>query len=144
MNIQNEELDQLTRDVCETMLAMELEQDNGSSDEQSLDLNASVKISGEWNALLSVTSSNGAAKAIAATMFDTCEDDLSEEDVFDALAEIANMIGGNIKGIADCDCDLSIPCVGAHDLKFAGNQTPMATSCFGIGGGTMLVNLGTF
>ena len=112
--------------------------------EPPFDLNASVKISGDWNALLQVASTNDAARAIAATMFDTSETDLSEEDVLDALAEIANMIGGNIKGIADCECDLSLPCVGAVEGDATQPGNLMAQSLFEVGGGTMQVHLGTF
>lgn len=44
-------------------------------------------------------------------MFKLSADELTEEDIRDALAAVANVIGGSIMGIVDCDCDLTLPCV---------------------------------
>ena len=37
---------------------------------------------------------------------------MSEADVLDAVGEIVNMVGGNLKGIVEGDSSLSLPCVG--------------------------------
>jgi chemotaxis protein CheX len=46
-------------------------------------------------------------------MFAMSEDELSEEEIRDAVGEIVNMVGGNLKGIVEGESSLSLPCVGA-------------------------------
>ncbi len=51
------------------------------------------------------------AVAIASNMFDMSEDELTEAEIRDALGEIVNMVGGNLKGIVEGESSLSLPCV---------------------------------
>jgi chemotaxis protein CheX len=45
-------------------------------------------------------------------MFAMSEDELTEAEIRDAVGEIVNMVGGNLKGIVEGDSSLSLPCVG--------------------------------
>ena len=74
-------------------------------------LQASVEVSGDWQAELRVLASPTLASKIASEMFETPEDELEEDEVNDALGEVANVIGGNLKGIIGRECNLSIPVV---------------------------------
>ena len=83
---------------------------------------ASIEISGAQQALIQVAACGTAGNAISSAMFGTDSEELAEADVADAVCEIANVIGGNVKGILDSDCSLSIPCYSCnHDSNFAGN-----------------------
>jgi chemotaxis protein CheX len=75
-------------------------------------LQSSIHVSGNWNAEFRITVPQSLASQIACTMFDSQPDDLSSDEILDALGEVVNVIGGNAKGIINEECDLSLPCVG--------------------------------
>ena len=58
---------------------------------------------------MSFQCNEGLAKTIASKMFAMEVEDLEEEEVLDAVGEIINMIGGNIKGSVGVESTLSIP-----------------------------------
>ena len=53
-----------------------------------------------------------AAARWAASMFNRSANETSQEDVRDALGELANMVAGNVKGILAGESRLSLPVVG--------------------------------
>jgi chemotaxis protein CheX len=72
---------------------------------------ACVHISGAWHGSVSVTLPWGLAEEVASTMFDLSIDDLSTDEVLDAVGELANIAGGNVKGMVEGSSDLSLPVV---------------------------------
>lgn len=74
-------------------------------------LTGAVYISGQWNGLVSLTCSSVAATRAAALMFATDVDDVSPSDVLDAVGELVNIVGGNIKGMLPPPTGLSLPSV---------------------------------
>jgi chemotaxis protein CheX len=70
-----------------------------------------VHISGEWNGLVSMTCSSTAATRAAAFMFGTGFDEVETSDVLDAVGELVNIVGGNIKGMLPPPTGLSLPSV---------------------------------
>jgi chemotaxis protein CheX len=74
-------------------------------------LTGSVFISGEWNGLVSLTCSSRAATQAAALMFAAPPDEVSPSDVLDAVGELVNIVGGNIKGMLPPPSGLSLPSV---------------------------------
>ncbi len=72
-------------------------------------LRGSVSIQGKSRAIVTVDCSDTLARRLSAAMFDTTENALSDEDVEDALGEIANIIGGNIKALLPGPCVLGLP-----------------------------------
>ncbi len=74
-------------------------------------LTGTVYISGEWNGLVSMTCSTVAATRAAALMFAANVDEVSESDVLDAVGELVNIVGGNIKGVLPPPAGLSLPSV---------------------------------
>ena len=79
------------------------------------DLLASVRIDGDRSASVFVYTSPELANCIAASMFGQELDELEQSDVLDALGEVVNVIGGNVKGILNQECSLSLPCVGISE-----------------------------
>lgn len=76
---------------------------------------ASIGISGDWSAKISIILTNSLATRIACAMFGMEEDEITSEEIFDAVGELVNVIGGNTKGIVNGDCSLTLPEVSTFD-----------------------------
>ena len=70
-----------------------------------------VQITGSWEIAALVHMPETLAIDVAATMFGMAPDELSADEVRDALGEMANMIGGNIKGMLPGTSQLSLPTI---------------------------------
>ncbi len=57
------------------------------------------------------------AQAAAEAMFDADPGSLSEQEVSDALGELTNMVGGNIKSLVPAPSKLSLPSV-SEDVNY--------------------------
>ena len=79
------------------------------------ELQGVIRVAGDSRIELRVIASEALAVNIACAMFDMSQEELGMEETWDALGEIANIIGGNLKGIIDNPGPLSIPCVGELD-----------------------------
>ena len=106
-----EEIRSLTSSIWETMLGLPLEEARETALDSGPTLMGSVRITGAWNGKLDVRCTPSLARRAAAAMFACDQDGLSEEEVRDALGEIANMAGGNIKALLPQPNALSIPVV---------------------------------
>jgi chemotaxis protein CheX len=126
MTIDEEILQQVVTDVCSGMLGLHMEPSEAFNCEDTDALSAVIRISGGWDSLVQVLTPRKTAVAIASSMFDMTEDELSEAEIRDAVGEVVNMVGGNLKGIVEGDSSLSLPCVGQSigsapfDSSFAG------------------------
>ena len=109
-----EQIQQMVEDVFTTMLDLEILAEN---DREILpepgSLQASVRIQGSVDCEIITITSLRLAEDIACAMFDTDVDDVTGDEARDAIGEVANIIGGNIKGLVNTPCDLTIPVVGA-------------------------------
>lgn len=113
MQIDEPNLQQITVDVCQTMLGLELNPISPDID-TARQLVASVEIRGGKHAVVEVFAHDHLMAAIAEVMFSSDRGSLSEDEIRDAFCEIANMIGGNVKGAfgsAD-ELSLSLPTIG--------------------------------
>lgn len=79
------------------------------ADEPSLD--GIINITGDWQATVALQVPKLLAMRIAAVMFHLGETAPSLEDMQDAVGELTNMLGGNIKGLFSGQCHLSLPAV---------------------------------
>lgn len=108
--MKSDDLEKVTEDVCQAMLDLPLSATDSVDSEPATV--AAVTITGEWNATLEVATCKEASATIASVMFATPANEVTDEEIADAIAEVANMIGGNLKGQMGGECNLSIPCVG--------------------------------
>lgn len=116
MQIGEQDLQQITIDVCQSMLGLELYPIEFDSD-SARQLVASVEIRGVRHTVVEIFAGDDLMTAIAEVMFAADCGSLSGEEIRDAFCEIANMIGGNIKGTLAEEADLSLPVIGqAYDL----------------------------
>ncbi len=72
---------------------------------------ATVHISGEWNGTACLSCSTAAGRRAAAVMFEMEDEDLTAAEVSDAVGELINVVGGNIKGLLPNPTTLSLPAV---------------------------------
>lgn len=103
---------------------------------------ACVHISGSWDGTVSVTLPWALAEEVAASMFDVGAAELSTDDVLDAVGELANIAGGNVKGMVDGPSELSLPVVaeGSGAVAVPGSRVS-ATAELGHAGATFVVQI---
>jgi chemotaxis protein CheX len=76
---------------------------------RSGDVSASVSVTGAWRGHVVVSCSDGAARNAAAALLGVDLQDVTPEDITDALGELANIIGGNVKSLLPEPSALSLP-----------------------------------
>jgi chemotaxis protein CheX len=74
-------------------------------------LDGIVTISGDWQGAVILQVPQPLAQRVAAIMFSLGEGTPTLEDMQDALGEITNMTGGNLKALMPGSCHLSLPAV---------------------------------
>lgn len=82
---------------------------------------ASVAIHGDWTGTVTLEMAPATAETAARTMLHL--DAVEEVDVTDALGELVNMIGGNIKSLLPSGSTLGLPIVTRAPLCTAGAST---------------------
>ncbi|MGE0042047.1 MAG: chemotaxis protein CheX [Vicinamibacterales bacterium] len=70
-----------------------------------------INITGDWQGTVLVQVARPMAVRIAQIMFELGDAEPGRRDLQDALGEITNMTGGNIKALMPGDCHLSLPAV---------------------------------
>lgn len=105
------ELGEIVEQVWSSFLDEQIVADPGAdgADERAGRLVAWVAISGDWAGHLRVVTSESGAHKIASDMFQLDPSEVSTAEVADALGEIANMIGGSVKGMVGVPAVLSLP-----------------------------------
>jgi len=110
--IQSEHIQELVESVWSTMLEMQLRVvDTISLDLPGCLVTACVHITGSWEGSVLIQCSEGSAQGLAGRMFGMGTEEVSAEEVRDAMGELANMVGGNFKGLLSGDCYISLPTV---------------------------------
>ncbi|MDA8291761.1 MAG: chemotaxis protein CheX [Actinomycetota bacterium] len=73
------------------------------------DVRARVDIDGAWIGSVEVSCSMRVARTVASVMFAMPPEEIAASDVSDAVGELVNVVGGNIKSILPVPTSLSIP-----------------------------------
>ncbi len=107
------DLGEVAESVWTSMLGFELVATDSPYDHasESRYLLSCVQITGPIDAAVTVEVPEGLGREVAATMFGMDVAEISDEEVWDALGEMANMIGGNVKGMVSGSAALSLPTV---------------------------------
>jgi len=109
-----DEVSDLVCSVWSTMLGMELEgRDVSVTAGGQPTVTASIQIAGAWEGGVQTRCSATCARNMAASMFMMDAEEVSFDEVKDAMAELVNMVGGNLKGLLPEGCHLSLPSVAA-------------------------------
>lgn len=115
--VTSEQIVEITRDVWGSFLDMDLVP-VGPGDGEPLGgqtLTGVVHVSGDWQGTVFVETTAAHAQAAAEAMFAADPGSLSADEVSDALGELTNMVGGNIKGLLPPPNKLSLPSVAGGE-----------------------------
>ena len=97
------------------------------AEKHQADVTASVSVTGAWRGHVLVSCSDAASRNAAAALLGIDLDDVSDDDVADALGELANIIGGNVKSLLPEPSALSLPHV--HVEGHAGRYPSSTEVC---------------
>lgn len=70
---------------------------------------ACVHITGDWEGSVAMTFTPALCRRLASGMFAMPDEELDDELVRDAVGELANIAGGNVKGMLPVATELSLP-----------------------------------
>lgn len=104
---------QVTQTVWDLVLKMEAERGTQHTLPRAGEgvISGSVRVSGSWNGSITLYCFTGLAEQAASIMFGVPAATLAGEDVSDAIGELANIIGGNVRALLPEPCQLSLPTV---------------------------------
>jgi chemotaxis protein CheX len=111
MQLLLEDIEAIGAMVMESIAGVVLEPTAGEIPRERPALTGCVHIDGAWNGAALVECELPLARRITAVLFDRPAGDVSLHDVRDALGEITNMIGGNVKALLPAPSRLSLPTV---------------------------------
>ena len=109
-----EQIVAIAQDVWSSFLGMDLEADPlgaGAEMPAGRTVTGCVHVTGEWRGSIFLECGADLAQAAAEAMFAAEPGTLSHDEVSDALGELTNMIGGNIKSLLPAPSALSVPSV---------------------------------
>src|SRR5207248_3096506 len=95
-------------------------------------LTGRVPIGGAWEGAVSLRCPEPLCRSFAADLFGRLAADVEDADVFDALGELANIIGGNLKALLPGVCRLGLPTAAVEEAPAdAGHGHRAAFRCDG-------------
>jgi chemotaxis protein CheX len=102
---------QIAQDVFQTMLDYPVSPSEEESAKKTDAVTAAIFLAGTWQGAVILECSQAQAFVFTARLMKITEPTGMDDDVRDALGEIINMIGGNMKSILPTGVSLSIPSV---------------------------------
>lgn len=121
-----EQIAEITRMVFDTVLGLEAVPADGAApaaDDAGM-LAGAVQISGAFEGTVTVSCTTALASHAAAILFDVPDGAATESDTRDALSELVNITGGNLKPLVPGPSKLSLPQIasgsGTGDGKLLG------------------------
>ncbi len=111
-DITPEQVRSIAQDVWQSLLSLGLAADGGAGGPLTgRTVTGCVHISGEWDGSVFLQVASDHARTAAEAMFAADPGSLSASEVSDALGELTNMVGGNIKALLPAPSTLSLPSV---------------------------------
>jgi chemotaxis protein CheX len=111
MQFLEEEIRQVAGTVWSSVLGVELVPAARIPPTPERVVSGSVQFTGAWEGAVTIECSAEFARQAAATMFGVDPAAASLADTQDAIGELANMTGGNVKSLLPEPCRLSLPTV---------------------------------
>lgn len=132
----NEIVSELTRLIWDTVVGLSAE--DAPASEVTGDYVTSVDITGAWEGTVSISFPARLAGQVAAAMLACSVDQTTPTEIRDAVGELANMVGGNVKSLLPGPSRLSLPRV---EHLPGGLPTNGASMCFQCAGQTFRVTV---
>jgi chemotaxis protein CheX len=113
MNVQEQDIRDITGAVWTSVLRRDAETPSGDPEAEFAGsvMTGCVQMSGTWDGAVTLQCSIQLARAAAAAMYDSDPTEMSSAEIRDALGELTNMVGGNIKALLPGPTQLSLPFV---------------------------------
>ncbi len=93
---------------------------DGSPFDPAAAWSAAVTVTGEWHGVITVEVAEPVARKLTAEMLAIpSAEEVTDGDVADAVGELVNMVGGNLKSLMPGPSALSLPAVAAGRAAFA-------------------------
>ena len=145
MQVLEHEIDEITRSIWASLLDLTLEKRDTSASDASnpRTFTGCVQITGAWEGAVLLHCPSPLAREATAIMFEMDIDAASDDEVKDALGELTNMIGGNVKALLPEPCRLSLPSVTEgldYSVTVPGSRAVTEVT-FDCGGQTLSVTL---
>jgi chemotaxis protein CheX len=125
MQLSSDDVAQIVREVWSAMLGLDAELVVSPPPFTEPAIAGSVGVSGASDCLICLEMSAEGARLFGANMFGMDVGEISVDDITDAVGELTNMIGGNLKSLLPEPSSLSLPIV-AHGrnptLKVVGGK----------------------
>jgi chemotaxis protein CheX len=128
MQFLEKEIQQYTQLVCSTLLGFEVHPSHIPY-EATNTITGSVQITGEWNGALMLSLPTSLVDTLTETLFSLEPGTASIEDKKDAVGELINMIGGNVKALLPEPSVLSVPILALEGNNLYFPSTKMVTHC---------------
>ena len=114
--VTGDQIVEITREVWSSFLSLDLVQvDSGTHAVSGPRVTGVVHVSGAWTGAVVLECEQAHAAGAAEAMFAADPGSLTAEELGDALGELTNMVGGNIKSLVAAPSALSIPSVTAGE-----------------------------
>lgn len=126
MKCSHSDICRIVEDVFATMLDLHIQECTLPDRLPPTSLTATVHFAGVWKGALLFQCSMDQALFLTRRLMPTCQSMQMDEDVRDALGELANMIGGNLKSVLHPGVALSMPSVVEgvdHSVHIRGGNT---------------------
>lgn len=98
-------------------------------------ITANIQISGQWQGIVALTIEHDLTEQLAIKMFSIEKTQVTDSELNDALSEMINIIGGNLKSILPQPNQLSLPIVGSKGTRlhfpFTEQRSQVAFDCAG-------------
>jgi chemotaxis protein CheX len=111
MSVGQEEIASITDYVWNTVLGLGLEPLQGAFTLREEQLTGCVSLTGSWEGTVTVACSSSFARQATGIMYKIRPEEASMQQVYDALGELANIVGGNIKACLPGPTALSLPVI---------------------------------
>lgn len=143
MQFLEEEISQITGTVWESVLGIRLVRRSDVPAAPGRLVSGCVQFTGGWEGACMIECSADFARRAAGTMFGIEPSAASVADTQDAIGELANMTGGNVKALLPEPCRLSLPTVveGADYTTRCPGGELVTTVVFDCDGGALVVRL---
>ena len=86
------------------------------------EVTASVSIAGTWNGVVVISMSTASATQVGSALLQLEPADLEPADIDDAVGELVNIVGGNVKSVLPGPSSLSLPLVAHGSANVAGRD----------------------
>ncbi len=120
-----EDVSRIATDVFQTMLSLEIWPDSSATDLPVEVVTAAVYFAGDWKGAVLIECTASQAFDFTARLFSSAPPTRMNDDVRDALGELANMVAGNLKSVLPGGVGISMPSVVEgknYSLKICGGN----------------------